>query len=188
MVTSFYYDQFFSYDQVNELLEKGLAIDARQGGLLIGPAHGIENEAGIKMLFDCGYGYQLQGEAEGYEYIFNVATGYLIRNLFDTWNNYDEDYTADFQEYMPPAGTKIINTILPSNSLYLAKFILAESRGVQKIINKYSTKKHLKIMDEANQKFRGEYNDESFFLASKINVIDTVTNELVCSQDLIWRK
>lgn len=63
-----YYGKKFYDKHMRKLENKGLIIDARSGGLVIGRPH---CDGGVYFLYPTFSGYGLAGEVEGYEYIIN---------------------------------------------------------------------------------------------------------------------
>ena len=64
----YYYQQRISLREIKRLHEQNLIIDAKDGGLLLGPSH---KEGGILFLFEYQDCFRVFGEVEGYEYIVN---------------------------------------------------------------------------------------------------------------------
>lgn len=139
------------------------------------------------MLINFGYCYKLIGEVEGYEYIFNIASSYLTRKSFNEINNYERDKEAPFIEYTPSDLTRTIETRLPDNQEYEAKFILLEGRGWQSIVNRHSTKKYLNWIDDINQKYTYEYDSNYVLQTKNVRIIEASTRRILDTCPIIWK-
>ena len=159
-----------------ELSNKGFIMDGTSGGLVIGPSH---EEGGIQYLSSFGDHFKIMGELEGYEYIFNIATAALIRNIFSELNNRQRDFSPTFQAFIPEKHHTIIDARLSGNEKYRSKFIFIENRMSQAIINKYSVAKNLEYLDKLNRSFTYTFDDRDFFKTTKVNIIEVVSQNVV---------
>jgi hypothetical protein len=144
----YYYQQLFTFEDIDKLYKNNAIVDARQGGLLLGPSH---NEGGIYFLYEYADGFRLFGEAEGFEYVINRNSAAIHRDLVGEINDYDRDIFLDFSEYKIDSSILTIDAISPDNFMYNSKFIILDVLGGYAIINKYSTKLFLKEIDNLNR-------------------------------------
>jgi hypothetical protein len=174
----FYYQQLFTYEKVSEYLLKGLAIDATNGGLILGPSH---DEGGIYMLKNVGNGYSLIGEIEGYEYLHNpAAIGYFNESLSRL--NDKSEMIGKFEEYCVPSNIRIIDARTEDKSLHNARLLTLDFRIVPMVIcNKYSTKRKLSEINEMNSSVYHEYDGEDYFNTTRVNIFSSVTREQIYS-------
>ncbi|MBS1649981.1 MAG: hypothetical protein JSR09_09785 [Bacteroidetes bacterium] len=144
----YYYQQLFTFDHIDKLYKDNSIIDARQGGLLLGPSH---DDDGVYFLFEYQDGFRLYGEAEGFEYIINRDSAARHRNLVGQINNHDRDFFPNFSAYKFDNSILTIDATSPDKTLYKSKFIILDVRGGFAIINKYSTKIFLAEIDILNR-------------------------------------
>ena len=117
----YYYQQRISLREIKRLHEQNLIIDAKDGGLLLGPSH---KEGGILFLFEYQDCFRVFGEVEGYEYIVNKEQVMKYQSIIHDINKY---YTPleKFEEYIPDSNITIIDAKHP---IYKnrSKFIILE--------------------------------------------------------------
>jgi|GEM_PF-2959909 len=161
---NFYYQQLFSFSEIDEYVSNGSAIQADMGGLLLGPSH---NDGGIYFLYKYPDGYRLMGEVEGYEYIVKRNVARMNQQKINDLNQYDLHKTPSFTKYEIPQGVTIIDSRLKENLTLKAKLLLFnDAEGGFAIINKYSTKVSLKKIELLNQ---SNINANLLFDTSKID-------------------
>lgn len=91
--------RIFKEEEVEKMLCDGTAIDGTNGGLVLGRSH---DEGGVFILHERAGYYQLDGEMEGFEYIFNPAVAAYASDRFRDINKPDEHMTPTFEPYLPP--------------------------------------------------------------------------------------
>lgn len=127
---------------MEDYINKGCAIDATYGGLIIGRSH---EEGGIYFWVKKENYYVLKGEVEGYEYIMNFGATNYYSKITDRFHQHDL-HKHNFVEYEPPSHIKLLDT----RHNFEPKFLLFDFGGFS-IINKYSTKGYLNTIDEMNK-------------------------------------
>ncbi|CAM2968164.1 hypothetical protein SAMN05444143_10168 [Flavobacterium succinicans] len=143
-----YYQQHFTFDQVDEFYKDDAIIDGKNGGLLLGPSH---DDGGIYFLFEYQDGFRLYGEVEGYEYIINRDICNRYRDFVSRINNRDRDLSFNFEPFDYHESTLIIDARASKSELYNSKYVILDVRGGFGIINKHSTKIHLLEIDAFNK-------------------------------------
>jgi hypothetical protein len=122
---------------------------------LIGPPHDKYGRtymnAGIKFLFELEHGFELHGEVEGFEYIVSRESASIYRNLLSEIQTPELYNRNAFTEYEFDKSIMTIDATTPDEKLYHSKFIILDTMGGFAIIDKCSTKKHLKIIDNINR-------------------------------------
>ncbi|MET0636140.1 MAG: hypothetical protein ABWZ25_08920 [Chitinophagaceae bacterium] len=182
---TYYFQQPFSYGEINELLSKGYAVDGRSGGLVLGRSH---DDGGVFFLTDVGTEYHLMGELEGYEYIFSVAAQTILGNSFDQINNWERDADEPFEEFNIPESIRVINTVPDNHAPMLSKLILFEGLfGIPHIVNKHSTKRNLQNIDSFNQKYTYKYDSDDYFTRKKIMIYNSADNLLFDERPIKWK-
>jgi hypothetical protein len=155
--TFYDYRQLFTFKDIDILYKDNAIIDAKQGGLLIGPPHDKYERtymnAGIKFLFEVEHGFELHGEVEGFEYIVNRESADVYRNLLSEIQTPELYNYYEFTEYEFDKSIMTVDATTPDEKLYHSKFIILDTRGGFHIIDKCSTKKHLKTIDNINRMF-----------------------------------
>ena len=179
-----YYEKRYSFDDILDMKEAGLVADATGGGLVIGPTH---EEGGVKFLLRDDNGYSVIGELEGYEYVLNVATSFLLRNQFDKFNQPEIHKTGKFEEYPILENIRVIDARLPPGGLFKSKLLIWEHRGHQMIFNRYSSKIHLELLNQVNNNYTFNYRPEGIYRARHLDIIDVQKNELICTQPVYWK-
>ena len=149
---NFYYTQFFSFDEVEEFLEKGIAIDSIKGGFILGNAH---EDEGIPVLRRYKDGYRLMAEFEGEEFLLNPASTKMFMKDFERLNNFERDEKLNFPKIENFENLRILDCRLKHN-LYSSKFLLTDTRCEYAVFNKHSTKRYIKELDEMNKKYSGK--------------------------------
>lgn len=139
-----YYKQRFDASYVDCLLKEGQAVDATNGGLILGRSH---DEGGIYFLIRQHKDYYcLEGEVEGYEFILNSgANKYFSSYIGDVINKPFEHNVEEFIEYLP---SEYIQTI-DAGSISAPKYMVF-STGSFAIVNVHSTKAFLNTLNEMN--------------------------------------
>ena len=153
---TFSYTQFFSFTQVEIFIEKGLAIDGIEGGLLLGNDHKYD---GIPMLMKFKDGYRIIGEVEGGEYLINPASTIKFNEELLDINNFERDLGFNNDQKITLDKIRYIDCRL-ENNLYDSKFLLLDARATFTIINKHSTLKHLIRLDKMNKAYKIELTDD----------------------------
>ena len=135
--------QYFSDKEVQELLDKGLAVDGRKGGLVIGQSH---KEGHISMLAkQDGYGYKFTGHIEGYEYVINSYASNLYYTYCEQFNkSIERNFHLEYNRN--PKGITIIDCY--TNIKGKSKFILMDKGHW--VINTHSTEKYLFYLEQIN--------------------------------------
>lgn len=174
----YYYEKFFSVEDVKSLFADGYAVDGTNGGLVLGPSH---EDGGIYMLQFIGYGYHLVGEMEGYEYFLNPGASAYFFSSFRHFNDYEKDKTEHFNEYPVPGDITIIDARLSKNSIYKSKFLVFENRFEFGICNKFSTRRNLSEINGLNNSLHFEYDSNEFALTKKMNIYLKKTGEKIWS-------
>lgn len=143
-----YYRQFFNRYDVDEMLRRGWAVEGQGGGLLLGNSH---NEGGIPVLVEYEDGYRLMAEFEGYEYWVSDSATYQFSPQLININCYDRDITNECYFENLASLESVIDCRLNVSSPYKSKFLLHKAGSVQFIVNKYSTKKYIQLLDFMNK-------------------------------------
>lgn len=138
-----YYKKPFTPEEINRMINAGLAIRADDGGLVLGPSH---NDGGIKFLVKMGDKYLLEGELEGYEYILNLGATFDSGDFFSILNNHAEHSTLNFEEYEPALDIMILDC----RDIPKPKYLVFEQGGFG-IVNKFSTKGYLASLNQINR-------------------------------------
>ncbi|QCR23765.1 hypothetical protein [Pontibacter sp. SGAir0037] len=144
----------FKHEAVKRFLDSGDAVDGTKGGLLIGRSH---EEGGIPILMRYNDAYKVVAEIEGQEYIFNAAASAHFRERLKILNNpsYDGQWTT-IGETIPDHVTKIDCTINPNTySQFETKYLVLDGRHTYFVINKYSTWRHMELLDQLNKSILG---------------------------------
>ena len=140
-----FYKELLSEEFIQNLIKKEEFIDARRGGLVLGNSH---DNGGVIFLYQFPEGFRVFGELEGYEYVLPREITQKNQKLIRKINNHERDFDDRFEEYQIPNN---IITIDARKNESQSKYILCDSRGGFSIINKHSTKIHLKKLDELNR-------------------------------------
>jgi hypothetical protein len=121
----------------------------------IGPPHDKYGRtylnAGIKFLFEYPDGFRLCGEVEGFEYIVNRESSSIHGDTLFGMYDFSRDKSPNFTEYEIDKSILTIDATTPDKNRYHSKFIILDVVGGFIIINKYSTKKYLKMIDAINR-------------------------------------
>ena len=143
---SFYNNQLFSFESVNEFTSQNLTIDGTKGGLLLGPSH---KDGGITLLLKYKDGYRTVAELEGLEYVLNpIAT---IKNLSELKKINEYDFDNKILSLSVPQDLALTKLdCFTQNKKFKSKFLLADARGGQFVINKYSTHLNLQQLEYLN--------------------------------------
>lgn len=141
-----YYKKRFSLEKIEELKNENAIVDGSLGGLLLGPSH---EEEGIYFLIKDGDSYSLEGEVEGYEFII-TSNKYLTTLKFNELNNRLRDIKFNFTGNENLNGIRKINAISPNKEKYKSKYVIFNEFNFS-IINKNSTKRFLKELQEINE-------------------------------------
>src|ERR1700754_1304975 len=96
-----FYGMRFPIKTMSEYKEKGWAIEATNGGLVIGRSH---TEGGIYIWVRRKEYYVLEAEMEGYEYILNMGATHYYKEISQTFHQYQEHKKLGFTTYEPPLG------------------------------------------------------------------------------------
>lgn len=124
-----------------KLLKSGLIIDARAGGLVVGPA--IE-QGGIDCIAETAGGFAKIGKIEGGVFIVNSLANKNYTDKLASFNTYDVLFPEDEPvEYIISATTSVFNTFGIDEKLIWLK-------GDEFIMNKYASFKFLKDIEEIN--------------------------------------
>jgi hypothetical protein len=153
---SFYdYKQILTFKEIDTLYKDNAIIDAKQGGLLIGPFHDKYGRtymnSGIKFLFEFEHGFEIYGEVEGFEYIVNRESASIYQDLLQNICTPELYNQKEFTGYEFDSSIMTIDATTPDKNLYHSKFIILDVAGGFYIIDKCSTKKHLKTIDNMNR-------------------------------------
>ena len=147
MFTDYYYQQTFNHTDIDKLISDNALIDARGGGMLLGPSH---DSGGIYFLYESKGCFKLFGEVEGFEYVINRKSAIEYRQKIGEINNLERDFHPDFKYLLHNKLFKTINAISPDLEEYKSKFIILDNLGGFAIINKYSTAVHLDTIEKIN--------------------------------------
>ena len=143
---TFIYKQFYDFNSVERYISMGLAIDGTKGGLLLGHPH---SNGGIPVLIKYAEGYRLMAEFEGQEYLLNPGVSKDLTDKLRLINKHDSDIQLGLKQPTDLSGITTIDCFTDSD-IYTSKFLLIDSRGKQFLINKYSTWRHLKTLEDIN--------------------------------------
>lgn len=137
----------------------GLTIDGTKGGFLIGQPHSND---GIPVLTKFSDGYRLTSEFEGQEYLLNPGATQEFRNHLDSINQFDLDKLTISKPKEDITNVTILNCKTDSPH-FKSKMLLLDARGSQYVINRYSTWKNYKKLEEMNNavgwRFKGKLFD-----------------------------
>lgn len=124
-----------------KLLKAGLIIDARAGGLIVGPS--IE-QGGITCVAETADGFVKIGKVEGGVFIVNCVANKNYGDKLTAFNAYDELFLEDepFDYFISPT-TCVYNTFGIDEKLIWLK-------GDEFIMNKFATSKFMKEIEEIN--------------------------------------
>jgi len=145
-----YYEQLFNFKEIDIFFKEDAIIDAKQGGILLGPSH---DEGGICFLQECHGGFKVYGEVEGYEFIINRRSNESNCTKLELINNIDRDFFDDFKPYTFSKAILTINAASPDPDKYKCKYIILDFKGGESVINKYSTKKYLEEINKINKSY-----------------------------------
>ena len=124
-----------------KLLKAGLIIDARNGGLMLGPS--IE-QGGIDCVAETAAGFMKIGKIEGGVFIVNSLANKNYSEKLQAFNAYDVLFLEDEPvDYIISPTTCVYNTFGNDNKLVWL-------RGDEFIMNKYASFKFLKEIEEIN--------------------------------------
>lgn len=140
-----------SQEVLQPLFDVGAIVYGSNGGLLLGNYH---SEGGIKVIrkYDENL-YEFVAELEGWEYIMCAeATYYDVEYLKKINNEFDGSSTG-FVEYEIPNSITVIDTTPFIENIKETNKIVLFGEFSHFIINKYSTKKYLKELEEINKKY-----------------------------------
>lgn len=138
----YYYKMKYSLAQMEEYLNKGRAINANMGGLILGRSH---DDGGIYFWVKKGDYYILEGEVEGYEYILNFGATNFFTESTKRFHQ-SENHKHNFEEYLPSSNIKTLDTRNDPEP----KFLLFDYNSFS-IINKHSTRGYLNSIDQMNK-------------------------------------
>lgn len=139
------FDSIISIDKWLSYIELGYVVDARNGGLILGPSH---EEGGIMMYgFDPSLkSFMVKGEMEGYEYIFNPDASNNMPDVMHKINiSADAGKRHLFEPYQIPMEVKTIDV------RYHPSVILWICISRQFIVNRNSTRLLLTTIDKINR-------------------------------------
>jgi hypothetical protein len=143
-----YNRQYFAHRQVEDFLEYGYAVDGSEGGIILGESH---NNGGVKVLFEYDDGYRLVAEVEGGEYILNGGSSCE----FFEWLIHVNNPKQDKGKYEPIVDAKHnVIDCRPNVVGGLQKFLVFDIRVRHFIVNKYSTSRHIEILNRLNSLIR----------------------------------
>ena len=140
---SHFYGMRFSVKTMLEYKDKGWAIEATKGGLVIGRSH---DEGGIYIWVLRDTHYVLEAEVEGYEYILNLGATHYFKDMSHTFHRYYEHKKMGFVPYDPSLNIMTLDT---RNSME-PKYLLFDTGGFS-VVNKYSTRGYLQTLDIMNR-------------------------------------
>ncbi len=124
-----------------KMIKAGLIIDARNGGLVVGPT--IE-QGGINCIAETPAGFTKIGKIEGGVFIVNSLANKNYADKLTALNAYDELFIEDEPtDYIISATTSVYNTFGIDDKLIWLK-------GDEFIVNKYAAFKFLKEIEEIN--------------------------------------
>jgi len=140
--------EFIDCEIINEMLIAGAVIDARNGGLLIAPAH---SNGGIKAVqkFNNNY-YKVVAEVEGWEYIISSENTNKHRQILNIINDIPKmNWKIKYDSFIPYNynNLHIINT--PKYDSETPLLLLNDN---QYIINRVSSKMYSKELEIINSK------------------------------------
>lgn len=142
----YHYMQLFTHSEVDEMFKKDLIIDARDGGLIMGPKHLY---GGVIFVFEYSDGFRVFGEVEGYEYIIKRDYARMYIDEIRKINEFNDKKYGKFINYDIPPNITIIDARI-QNSDIKSKIIILDVRGGFAIINKVSTRDHLRTLELMN--------------------------------------
>ncbi len=153
---TFIYRQFYDFNSVERYISMGLAIDGTKGGLLLGHPH---SNGGIPVLIKYADGYRLMAEFEGQEYFLNPGASNNFTNKLFEINQSKTDKLLGLKQPTDLSGITVIDCFTDSD-VYISKFLLIDARGSQFIVNKYSTWKNLRTLEELNNEVLFNFNGD----------------------------
>lgn len=133
-----YYEQLFSFNEIETLKNDNAIVNATNGGLIIGPSH---DEGGVYFLTKYNDGYRLMGEVEGFEFILNPISTKKYNKIISQINNYERDFHYGFYNDSYNSNFEVIDARSPNFIKYKSKFITIDYPSGFSIINKFSTKR-----------------------------------------------
>jgi hypothetical protein len=155
---TYYLGYFFSNEIIEQYILDGIAIDGTGGGLLSGNLH---CDGGIKVLNRYADGYRLMLEVEGGEYILNSGATVKYNSQFESINNADRDKPYGLVNLNGLQDITILNCFL-NHEIFTSKFLLFDARGGHLIINKFSTNRYLKELEQMNRNIKYKFISEPF--------------------------
>jgi hypothetical protein len=132
----------YPINTMKEYEEKGWALQASGGGLVLGRSH---EEGGIFCWIKQETDYVLEAEIEGYEYILNPGAAYYYQKIFDQFNKPKEHSYLSEPCYNPPPHIKVLD----ARGTFEPKHLLFEL-GHFAVVNKKSTSGYLETLEEMN--------------------------------------
>lgn len=133
----------YSLKTMQDYVQKGWAIDATMGGLVMGRSH---DEGGVFIWVKRGNDYVLEAEVEGFEYILNLGATHFFREYSKVFHQPEKHKSLGNIQYSPPAHIRILDT---THSVE-PKYLLFDTGGFS-VINKYSTFGYLETLDKMNR-------------------------------------
>jgi len=169
----------FTNDTMQNFALNNLIVESIEGGLLLGPSH---DEGGIKVFAPIIGGYQHIAEFEGWEFLLNPGASIYYPKTFHEINNYERDKANPFEFYDIPSNVKIldcrVNPTIKATTGITCKLLLMRGTS-QKIINKYSTKFYLGKLNDMNRGIIGVYNHVNPSQATKIDIVNALTTQIL---------
>lgn len=134
---------FISGEKFLDLLNEGMIVDARDGGLVIGRSHKDGNIYMIRQLFDSD-NYEIFAHMEGGEYIICHDAYIKYKDTIENINSFHgTEYNVDIEEVCK-------SPVLLTSAPFEDKYLFIDARG-QFIVNKYATCLFLKELNLINK-------------------------------------
>jgi len=141
----------YTLSDLEPLAAANQIIDGSKGGLILGNTHA---EGGIKVIrqYSNEELYEVIAEFEGWEYILNPFTTSKECEILTKINSEFVGSKETFLEFEIPEGVDILDTRTAFEKRKDLNKLILLGQYSQFIINKFSTKKHLTLLNELNRK------------------------------------
>lgn len=142
---------FLTYDDLKPIFDGGGIVNGSVGGLLLGNYH---SDGGIKVIREIESKiYEVIAELEGWEYIICPQAAHFHEEYITTINDEFNGDSEGFIEYDIPEHISIIDTRPMFENYKETNKILIFNEHRHYIVNKNSTKKYLKELNDLNNKY-----------------------------------
>ncbi len=144
---------FFTIDDLRPIVKANGIIDCTSGGLILGNSH---SDGGIFILrqFNNEELYEVIAEVEGFEYIMHpFATARHKEYLIELNSEFQNVNELEFEEYDILDTIKILDTRPMIKEIKASNKFLLLGDYDQFVINRHTTKKYLKELNELNNRY-----------------------------------